>query len=124
MTFEDKYYDGAREFPAKIPKALSDKIRLTTHKIYEGLFAEGIMRMDYLLVNQTVYLNEVNSVPGSLAYYLFTDSLSDFKNLLKSLIMETLANYNKQNSFVKTFDSNILSGGFGKGGKGAKLGRR
>ena len=39
LTFEDKYYDGAREFPAKIPKTLSDKIRLTTQKIYQGLFA-------------------------------------------------------------------------------------
>ena len=105
---------------SKISKTASNNIRSTTKKIYEGLFAEGIMRMDYLLVNQTLYLNEVNSVPGSLSYYLLTDSLSEFKTLLKSLITETLTAFNKQNSFIKTFDSNILSGSFGKGGKGVK----
>ena len=124
LTFEDKYYGGEREFPAKISKALSDEIRQTTTKIYEGLFASGIVRMDYLVVNQTVYLNEVNSIPGSLSYYLLSDNITQFKSLLKSLIEESFKEFNKQNSFIKTFDSNILSGSFGKGGKGAKLGRR
>jgi D-alanine-D-alanine ligase len=80
--------------------------------------------MDYLVVNQTVYLNEVNSIPGSLSYYLLSDNITQFKSLLKSLIEESFKEFNKQNSFIKTFDSNILSGSFGKGGKGAKLGRR
>ena len=119
LTFEDKYFSGEREFPAKIPNALANKIQLATKKVYDKLFAQGIIRIDYLVVNQTVYLNEVNSVPGSLSYYLLSDSLSDFKLLLKSLIEDTLTEFNKQNSFVKTFNSNILSSGFGKGCKKA-----
>ncbi len=120
LTFEDKYFGGEREFPAKINKSLSNKIQSTTKKIYDGLFASGIMRMDYLVSGQTVYLNEVNSIPGSLSYYLLADSLTEFKSLLKMLIDETFCEYNKQNSFIKSFSSNILSGGFAKGSKGAK----
>ena len=53
----------------------------------------GAVRMDYLVAEGKVYLCEVNTVPGSLAYYLFCERVSDAKNFLSDLIEEGVAKY-------------------------------
>ena len=71
LSFGDKYQEGKREFPAKIKKEISEKIKKLTKKVYEGLNFDGVIRIDYFVIDNKVYLNEINSVPGSLSYYLF-----------------------------------------------------
>ncbi len=117
LTFNDKYRKGKREFPANIPKEHSDKIKKITKQVYEALQFKGIIRIDYFLCNQKVYLNEINSVPGSLAYYLFCDTLKGFTNLLTDLIMACEKEYLKEKQVVREFKSGII-GGFGS--KGSK----
>ena len=56
-----------------------------------------------------MYLNEINSVPGSFAYYLFCDKISELTDLLTDLIDESLANYLSKRSNVLAFESSILS---------------
>ena len=117
LTFKDKYESGKRVFPADISKKLSDKIKKTTRKIYTELGARGIIRIDYFIVGDKVFVNEINTVPGSLAYYLFSDTLKGFTNILNSLIRAAEKEFAIESSLIKSYDSGVLtSSGF----KGAK----
>ena len=98
-TFADKYLgEGSRRNGGKAGKkaaAVSDetreKIRSYTRTLYKRMNLKGIVRMDFLLSEGKIYLGEVNTVPGSLAYYLFCERVSDAKNLFSDLIDDALA---------------------------------
>ncbi len=111
LSFEDKYKSGKRIFPADIDEELARKIKDTTKKVYLGLNAEGIIRIDYFVTGSEVYLNEVNTVPGSLAFYLFSNTLKGFSELLSMLIDRAIKLDNEGRSITKTFDSGILNMG-------------
>ncbi len=111
LTFEDKYSSGKRVFPADIDGEISNKIKLTTIKVYDELNANGIIRIDYLVQGGEVYLNEVNTVPGSLAFYLFSDTLKGFSEILSELIACALKRGNQSASYQKTFTTGILDMG-------------
>ena len=117
LSYDDKYKDGAREFPANIDKKLSNKIQSITAKVYKSLGFEGIIRIDYMVCDGVVYLNEINSVPGSLAYYLFVNTLKDYSGLLNTLIANAITNGARQSTVTKKFSSGILTL---TGSKGAK----
>ena len=117
LTFEDKYIRGERLFPAPIDKKLSDKIRSLTAKVYAGLDCSGVVRVDFLVSGGEVYVNEVNTVPGSLAYYLFCDTFQEFSAVLDELIAEALARFNAAQTLITRFDGNIWENAGAKGGK-------
>ncbi|MBE5756915.1 MAG: ATP-grasp domain-containing protein [Clostridiales bacterium] len=117
LRFEDKYILGDRIFPANIDKELRLKINKIARKIYSSLNFEGIIRIDFLVKDNEVFVNEINSVPGSLSYYLFFDTLEEFSLLLKELILECLEKFNKSQTLIKSFSSSILNL---KGTKGQK----
>lgn len=120
LTFNDKYVGGERVFPADISKNVSDKIKRITKKIYLALGARGIIRIDYFLENGKVLVNEINTVPGSLAYYLFCDTLKEFKSVLNQLIALSEKEHAKSTTFVKEYHSGILSACGTKGAKRLK----
>lgn len=117
LTFSDKYEGGKRIFPADVSKNISDKIKQTTKKVYELLDFSGVIRIDYFVLDGEIYLNEINSVPGSLAYYLFGDTLKSFKQMLTELIMASERRYLQKNSLKKEYCSGILGSCVGKGAK-------
>ena len=118
LTFEDKYTGGEREFPANIPTKLSNKIKQITKEVYDKLQTNGVMRFDYLLVDNKIYLNEINSIPGSLAYYLFGNSDEGFREMLNAMIESAKTSANKRCSLIATIDTGVLTKGYGKGAKG------
>lgn len=88
LSFEDKYQGGGRSvIPADIPREDADYIRQTTRTVYEKLNMRGIVRFDYIISDE-VYLSEVNTVPGSLGYYLFAKSFKDFFSVLEGIIVQ------------------------------------
>lgn len=88
LSFEDKYQGGGKSvIPAKISVENSTHIREITRTVYEKLNMRGIVRFDYIL-SDDVYLSEVNTVPGSLAYYLFSKSFKDFGRVLNAVIAQ------------------------------------
>ena len=117
LTFSDKYESGKRVFPADIPKKTSDKIKKITAKVYEIFAFTGVIRIDFFISGDKIYLNEINSVPGSLAYYLFTDGLQGFSDMLEELLEVARIDFAEDNTLKKTFDSGILHG---VGSKSAK----
>lgn len=117
LTFDDKYNDGKREFPAKIDKKFKDKIQGITKKIYGAFNFTGVIRIDFFITEKTIYVNEVNTVPGSLAYYLFCNTLKEFKHLLSEMIEVCLISYAKDSNVIREYRSGILTS---MGSKGAK----
>lgn len=120
LSFNDKYKDGDRVFPADIPKKLSDKIKNITKTVYDALDGEGVIRVDFLIKDGVVYVNEINTVPGSLAYYLFGERTADFTKMLNQLLKRANENSAKQSSLKTNYDSGILNGLKGKGAKRLK----
>ena len=122
LTFKDKYEGfkggGEREFPAKIPAKITSKVKAITKKVYESFGFSGIIRVDYLLKDGTLYLNEINTVPGSLAHYLFSETLSGFTDILTRLIENSVEQFNSYALRKFEYSSSVLDI---KGGKGGKL---
>lgn len=94
LTFEDKYKTKSktkgsdREIPAKISKELEEEINDYTMKIYERLGMNGVVRIDYIFnkTTQTLYFNEINTIPGSMAFYLYEPLGIDYITLVENLI--------------------------------------
>ena len=117
LSFGDKYEEGKRIFPANISKSLSDKIKKTTEKIYRAIGADGIIRIDYFIVKNKVFVNEINTVPGSLSCYLFGDTMKNFSKMLTEIITTAEIKFAKSLSVKKSYSTNLLSG---MGAKGVK----
>lgn len=118
LTFEDKYLSDIkttnnkkRIVPATISEELTNKIKTTTKTIYQILNHSGIIRIDYLYdsVKNKLYFNEVNTIPGSYAFYLFDKDKLPFDKILDMLIKEAILTKKQQNKKIRSFSSNILS---------------
>lgn len=115
LTFEDKYIacgckgDGATD-GNDIPDGLTARIRATTARIYDLLGFGGVIRVDYLFdkVRKKLYVNEINSVPGSLAYPLWKRdcTMTEFGQML---VNQAIDDYAAQTSLVTSFDSDVFS---------------
>ena len=111
LTFDDKYKNqtktkGAdRIIPAQISAELEEQIIDYTSKIYKALNMNGVVRIDYIfdLKNNKLYFNEINTIPGSMAFYLYEPVGIDYISLVKQL----MENATKPQQF-KYFDTNIL----------------
>ena len=67
----------------------------------------GVVRFDFILdKNGNVYINEVNTIPGSLANYLYKDF--DYKSLLDKSILSALIRYDESKKFINDFNSGVL----------------
>ena len=84
-----------RQFPAKISESLKHKIQSLTKQAYTIFNCSGVIRCDYIYYNRKLYLNEINSVPGSLAFYLFEPNTS-FTTLLDNLITTAIMQKSKK----------------------------
>ena len=76
LDFDKKYMDFSRDeqvHAAQIDGMLAERMQVTFKRIYDPLFRGSIIRCDFFVKDDTVYLNEVNPVPGSMANYLFED---------------------------------------------------
>lgn len=69
----------------------------------------GVVRVDYLYdnISKKLMFNEVNTIPGSLAFYLYKDY--SFKELLDLLIKDAMYRFNLESGLISSFDSNILA---------------
>ncbi len=117
LSFKDKYESGERVFPADIEVEVSNKIKNITQKVYQALNLEGIIRIDFMIKDGEIYLNEINSVPGSLAYYLFGNTLKEFTKVLDDIIDRGLKISSESQTYIKRYNSGILKP---FGSKGAK----
>ena len=91
---------------------LREKIRAYTRTVYKRMNLTGVVRMDYLVSDGKVYLCEVNTVPGSLAYYLFCERVSDARTFFGELIENALRQHEAGKKKIVT--TGILNGAVGR----------
>lgn len=145
LTYADKYIGGGKgklkgmkmpmKTPSKgmasanrkLPADLSDKMRKEVEEIaikaFKVLGSAGVCRIDFLIDEKAkkVYVNEINSIPGSLAFYLWEAAGVKYTELLDELINIGIKDYKKRVSKTHSFDTNILKGFSQRGGiKGMK----
>ena len=103
FTFEDKYVS---EFKL-MHKAMSDdslysKFKDIGRSVYNLLDASGIIRIDFFMIEDEIYVNEVNIIPGALAMYLFDDFDRVIKECINSSILKKYNTYSKGNFLAKS----------------------
>lgn len=119
LTFEDKYVANGK---SKLPTVTNDidsdivaTVKRMTEQIYQQLGFSGVIRVDYLVdkTKNKIYVNEINSIPGSLAYGLWSKNYlaKTFGNIL---IAQAVADYQQNAGLEHTFTSSVLSGGINK----------
>ena len=132
LSFTDKYLSNSktkgtaskgmasasRIIPARISKELTKDIKETSKKVFRLMNFSGVCRIDYLINTKTnkFYVNEPNTIPGSLAFYLWNEDGLKYKDLLDEMINVAIKEYKNKSKKVKSFDSNILSGFSGSKG--------
>lgn len=91
--FAEKYLKKEQKSGGRalLSGALRQKIRSYTKTVYKKLNMAGVVRVDYLVQGDKVFLSEINTVPGSLAYYLFCDRISEAKHFFESLIDDAVS---------------------------------
>ncbi len=91
LDFDKKYLDFNRsEKPqdADLPEKTAEAMRDAFRKIYGTRFAGSLIRCDFFVIDDEVYLNEINPIPGSMANYLFADFTATMDALSRSLPKE------------------------------------
>jgi len=86
LDFEKKYMDFSRSesvLKADISDELEARLRANFERVYRDLFEGSLIRCDFFVLNDEIFLNEINPIPGSMANYLF----EDFKLSLESLAL-------------------------------------
>ncbi|MBE5825881.1 MAG: D-alanine--D-alanine ligase [Butyrivibrio sp.] len=143
LSFEDKYIGGAkggtkgaktggskgmaslkRKIPADISSEMRDKIRKMAVDAFICLGCSGVSRIDFMIDMATneVYLNEINTIPGSLSFYLWEPLGMKYEHLLDNMIQLALKADRENHKVVYSFDTNVLEGvHLGGGSKGSKM---
>lgn len=112
-----------RVIPADIPEKLTKEIEETSKQVFRALDASGVVRIDYLYDKKAkkYYVNELNTIPGSLSFYLWTPLNKEYDELLDDMISVAVKRFKNKLKKTSTFESNILEGFNGtKGVKGMK----
>lgn len=133
FTFHDKYEGGKggkeisgdtevkRLLPAEVSEELEKKIHVLAIKACKAIGARGVCRVDFLYdtVKQELYVNEINTIPGSMAYYLFEAVGITYSQLLERLLKEAVRAAREADKTTTTFETNVLAT-YVKGTKGSK----
>ncbi|MBQ6476955.1 MAG: D-alanine--D-alanine ligase [Bacilli bacterium] len=115
---------AASRIPADLSKEMRKEIEDVAVRAFKALGSSGVVRIDFLIDSKAkkVYVNEINSIPGNLAFYLWEAKGVDFTELLNDVINIGIKDYKVRTSKTHSFESNILAGYTGgmKGMKGTK----
>lgn len=92
LDFEQKYlaYNSNKVEEANLSDEVKKKMKDAFAKIYLPLFEGALIRCDFFVINDEIYLNEINPNPGSLANYLFDDFQNELDLLAKTIKNEKL----------------------------------
>ena len=99
----------SRVVPAPIGEELTERIQRMTKEIFKLLDCRGTVRIDFILdENDMLYVNEPNTIPGSLAFYLWQECGVSFAQLVEIMVEDALRAHADKNTNVFAFDSTIL----------------
>ena len=109
----------SRRIPAPIPEETAARVREMTEKAFRVLDLKGVVRVDFIIApDGTLYINEANTIPGSLSFYLYEPMGIPYSKLLDRMIEAAFKANADKNSCVFSFDSTILNSVISGGTKG------
>ena len=133
LSYEDKYVAGSksgsagmrtakRELPADLTPERREEIRQLAVKTFQVLNCNGVSRIDFMIDKDMdkVYVNEINPIPGSLAFYLWEALGKPYAELLDDMVKLALKREREEKNMMTSFDSNILQSANLSGTKGIK----
>lgn len=136
LTYQDKYQSGggakgakaggaktggakgasgmaslARQVPADLPPETEARVRELAVRAFHAIGASGVARVDFLMDGQTgeLFVNEINTIPGSLSYYLWEAAGMTFTQLVDELIRLALKKQRDRQKLSFSFDTNLLA---------------
>lgn len=135
LSYEDKYVSNAkgggakgmasvsRKIPADLSPDKREEVRALAVKAFKALGCNGVSRIDFMIDEDDgkLYFNEINTIPGSLAFYLWESVGVPYKELLDRMVQLALKRVRTERNLTFTFDTNILNSTDFGGSKGAKL---
>ncbi len=128
LSYKDKYISGKKgnskiannkimnavglKLPADIDINVKNEIEELSKRTFEILGCSGVIRIDFIIEQNSnkIYINEVNTIPGSLAFHLWREIGVEYTQLLDMLIEISLKRYRAENELIYSIESNILSG--------------
>ncbi len=135
LSYEDKYVSNAkgggskgmasvsRKIPADLSPEKREEVRRMAVKSFQALGCNGVSRIDFMIDEDTgkLYFNEINTIPGSLAFYLWEPIGVPYKELLDRMIALSMKRVRTEANLTFTFDTNILNTASFGGAKGSKI---
>lgn len=141
LSFSDKYLGGSKSTKSEgskgmastariVPAPLTDEqtrlIQQLAKETFRVLGTSGVCRIDFLMDTDTkkVYVNEINTIPGSLAFYLWQAAGVSFSELMNKLVELALDRERRRSKMTFSYETNILSNfsaSSAKGSKGSKM---
>ena len=141
LSFSDKYLGGSKSTKSEgskgmastariVPAPLTDEqtrlIQQLAKETFRVLGTAGVCRIDFLMDADTkkVYVNEINTIPGSLAFYLWKAAGVSFSELMDKLVELALDRERRRSKMTFSYETNILSNfsaSSAKGSKGSKM---
>ena len=128
LSYADKYVGGNKNkgipkagqkamaaAKKKLPADLADEKRIEIENLakqtFKALGASGVARIDFLIDNETdkVYVNEINTIPGALSYYLWEASGKSFETEIDELVELALKRQRNREKTIYSYDQNILA---------------
>ncbi len=140
LSYEDKYMGGgkggskgsgskgagmasvSRKIPADLPEDLTKEIQDYAVRAFLALGCCGVARIDFMIDEATgeLFFNEINTIPGSLSFYLWEPTGVPYPQLLDELIQLGMKRARREANTTYTFETNILSNNAFSGAKGSK----
>ena len=133
LSYQDKYMSGGktgnktgskipmgekqgmaslqRKLPAEITEEMRDEIQEMAVKTFQVLGCNGVSRIDFLVDNDTneVYVNEINTIPGALSFYLWEATGESFEKEIDELVELAMKRSREKENRIFSYDKNILS---------------
>ncbi len=129
LSYEDKYLRGGegmksaeRLVPAPIGEELTRQIQELSIRAFKAVDGRGIARLDFIVrpAEKEVYLNEINTMPGSLAFYLWREDGYSATAVVEKLLEIAIDAQAVKRRNIYDYQSNLLAVASQRGLKGGK----
>lgn len=131
LSYKDKYQSNSKSkgmastsriCPAELDLTYTKKVQELAKEVFTVLGCSGVTRIDFLIDSKSMelYVNEINTIPGSLSFYLWDKSGYNFTDLMDKLIEQSIERQRRREKMVFSFDTNLLDQYSGSGSKGSK----
>ena len=119
LSYDNKYsgqgkskgmLSTSRKLPAELSDEQAEEVRTMAMDAFRALNAAGVVRIDFLMHadSSALYVNEINTIPGSLSFYLWEKEGLSFPALLDELISLALQRVRREQKMIFSYDTNIL----------------